>query len=81
MQANLESLKQRPEADLFRTQRQSLDKLRGSILVFRSANAGFQPSLPREQAVKGRVVDEPARQAIPGYEDAVKRYYEKLSSR
>jgi hypothetical protein len=81
LSANLETLKQRPEGDVFRLQLESLDKLRSSVRVFRAANAGFQPSLPREQAVKGRVLDEPARQTIPGYEDAVKRYYEKLSSR
>jgi hypothetical protein len=77
--ANLASLEERPSADLFRLQSQTLDKLRGAMSVFTQYGAGFQPSLPRDQAVRGRVLDEPARQPIPGYEEAVKNYYEMLS--
>lgn len=80
MYANLESLKSRPDADLFRLQAQLLDRLRDRLKVFRSANAGFQPSLPREQVIRGRVLDEPARPTLPGYEEAVKRYYERLAA-
>ena len=79
LQVNLASLKERPDADLFRTQLQTLDRLRGAVRVVRGANAGFQPSVPREQAVHGRVLDEAARPALPGYEEAVKEYYERLS--
>ena len=32
------------------------------------------------EAVKGRVLDDPARQTVPGYEDAVKNYYEMLTT-
>jgi hypothetical protein len=80
LQANLASLKDRPEAELFRLQLETLDKLRGTLRVFRSASAGFQPSLPRQRLIRGRVLDEPARPTIPGYEDAVKHYYQKLAA-
>ena len=80
MQANLASLKDRPEPEQFRLQMQTLDKLRGMLRVFRSASAGFQPSLPRQRTIRGRVLDEPSRPTIPGYEDAVKHYYQKLAA-
>jgi len=78
---NLERLKQRPDADLFRLQVRTLDRLRNAVRVFRTANAGFEQSLPRQQVIRGRVLDEPSRQTIPGYEEAVKRYYQKLASK
>src|SRR5207302_1035209 len=71
---NLESLKDRPEADLFRLQLQTLAKLRSAARVFRGANSGLEPSLPRERSIRGRVLDEPAPPALPGYEEAVKDY-------
>ena len=73
-------LKDAPEADMFRLQAQALDRLRGTLRVFRTAGTGFQPSVPREQVIRGRVLDEPSRPALPGYEEAVKRYYEKLAA-
>jgi hypothetical protein len=79
--ANYSSLKERPNPELFRHQQQALDRLRGSVRVFHQAHAGFQPSVPREQVIQGRILDDPARQALPGYEEAVKQYYEKLSNR
>lgn len=75
---NLETLEERPNPDLFRLQAQTLDRLRGSARMFRAAGSGLQPSLPRAQGVRGRVLDEPARPTHPGYEDAVKTYYELL---
>jgi hypothetical protein len=75
---NLGRLKERPDAELFRLQSATLEKLQGAVRVFRGANAGFQPSLPRARAVRGSVLDEPARPTIPGYEDAVRRYYDRL---
>jgi hypothetical protein len=78
---NLEALKEQPDAELFRLQSQALDQLRNTVRVFQAPTSGFQPSLPRERGLHGRVLDEPARDALPGYEEAVKRYYEKLSSR
>jgi hypothetical protein len=78
---NLQRLKERPDAELFRVQMETLDRLRRSVKVFRAANAGFQPSVPRRQVIRGRVLDEPSRQAIPGYEEAVKRYYQKLAAK
>jgi hypothetical protein len=80
LQANLEGLKEKPEAELFRLQVRDLDRLRGALRVFQNAGASFQPSLPRERAIKGRVLDEPGRPTIPGYEEAVKQYYLKLAS-
>ncbi len=79
LDANLASLKEQPDPELFRQQVQTLDKLRGAMRVFRGASAGFQPSLPRERVIQGRVLDEPATQALPGYEDAVRQYYLKLA--
>ena len=60
-------------------QSQTLDKLRGTLRVFHQANSNFQPSLPREQIVKGRVLDDADRPTPPGYAEAIKRYYEQLS--
>jgi hypothetical protein len=77
--ANMERLKESPDPEAFRLQLETLEKLKGSIRVFRGAGSTLQPSVPRERGVKGRVVDEPARQTLPGYEADVKRYYEKLT--
>jgi hypothetical protein len=79
LRVNLERLKERPDAELFRMQMQTIDRLAGTVKVFQAPRAGFQPSLPRERVIKGRVIDEPSRQTLPGYEEAVKRYYEKLA--
>ncbi len=81
MTANLERMKERPNPDVFRMQAETIDRLRNEMSVFNRAVAGFQASVPRDQAVRGRVLDEPAWQTTPGYEDAVKYYYEKLSER
>ncbi|MDA0833488.1 MAG: hypothetical protein O2955_02030 [Planctomycetota bacterium] len=80
MQANLQSLNDRPTADIFRLQQETLEKVRGVLQVFHQAHSGFQASLPRDQHVRGRIVDEPARSAPPGYEAAVKVYYERLAA-
>jgi hypothetical protein len=78
--ANLENLKERPDAELFRLQLQTLARLRSAAQVFRGASAGLQPSLPRERAIRGRILDEPTVPALPGYEDAVRDYYLKLAN-
>ena len=80
LNANLASLKERPSAEVFRMQQQTIDRLRSSLKVLHQAHAGFQPSVPREQAVQGRILGEPARATLPGYENAVKRYYENLTA-
>ena len=67
LQTNLASLREQPDAEMFRQQAQTLDKLRGAMRVFRNANAGFQPSLPRERAIQGRVLDGAAAPGLPGY--------------
>lgn len=79
LQGQLDQLKERPTAELFRLQNETLDKLRGNLRVFQQAASGFQPSLPREQIVRGRVLDDADRPAPPEYAEAIKRYYEKLS--
>src|SRR5205814_6436891 len=56
---NLETLKERPDPELFRLQLQALDRLRGALKLFQNAGARFQPSLPRERMVNGRVLDDP----------------------
>ena len=76
---NLARLRDNPDPEAFRIQQETLDKLRNAVRVFGAAQTGFQPSLPREQAVRGQVLDEAPRQVIPGYEDVVKTYYEMLS--
>jgi hypothetical protein len=80
LQSNFEALKERPDAELFRLQLQALDKLRGALKVFRQTSASFQPSLPRDRQVRGRVLDEPAIPALPGYEEATKHYYLRLAN-
>lgn len=79
LESNLASLKEQPDPELFRQQIQTLDKLRGAMRVFQGANASFQPSVPRERVIRGRVLDEPGSQALPGYEEAVRQYYLKLA--
>lgn len=81
LKANLDRLKDRPGPEVFRLQEEALDKLRGAIMVFQPPFAGFQLSLPREQSVRGRVLDEPTRPTLPGYEDAVQQYYNRLTGR
>jgi hypothetical protein len=81
LSANLEALKDFPDPELFRVQSQALDQLRSTVRVFQAPTSGFQPSLPRERSLHGRVLDEPARDVLPGYEEAVKGYYERLSVR
>src|SRR5204863_30892 len=48
---NLEKLRENPTAEAFRTQQELLDRLRSEARVFNRAQAGFQPSLPRQQQV------------------------------
>jgi hypothetical protein len=80
LQANLNSLNERPSAEIYRLQQQTLERVRGTLQVFHQAHSGFQASLPREQHVRGQVLDDPARAAPPGYEEAVKTYYQRLSA-
>ena len=72
-------LNESPDAQGFRTQWQALQNLRRTVRVYGAARTGFQPSLPRDQAVRGKVLDQAPRQVLPGYEDVVKNYYELLA--
>lgn len=80
LQSNLVALKERPDADLFRMQVRTLERLAGAIRVFQGAGGGFEPSLPRDRTVRGRVLDEPAAPTPPGYEDAVRSYFLRLAN-
>jgi hypothetical protein len=80
LQANLHSLNDRPTSDIFRLQQQTLERVRSVLQVFHQAHSGFQASLPREQRVRGNVLDAPARSVPPGYEEAVKTYYQRLAA-
>jgi hypothetical protein len=79
LEANLALLKERPDAELFRLQEQAMNRLRGALRVFHAASPSFQPSMLRDRMIRGRVLDEPARPAIPGYEESVKEYYLRLA--
>lgn len=79
MAQNLDRLRENPTAEAFRTQQELLDRMRSEARVFNRAQTGFVPSLPREQRVRGRILDEPATPPLPGYENAVKEYYRKLA--
>ncbi len=46
LETNLDALKDRPEAELFRLQTQTLDKLRGTLRVFQNAAPAFSPACP-----------------------------------
>ena len=77
---NLERLREAPSAETFRTQQELLDRLRAEARVFHRAGMGFQPSVPRNQQVRGRILDEPATPPLPAYARAVKDYFRKLAS-
>lgn len=77
---NLEKLREAPTAETFRTQQELLDRLRSEARVFQRAHTGFQPSLPRNQQVRGRILDEPAGPVLPRYEQVVKEYYRRLAA-
>ena len=79
MRANLDRLDRRPDPEVFRLQVELLDRLVSTVSVFNRPMSDFQRSLPRELVVKGRVLDQPASPPIPGYEDVVKRYYQRLA--
>jgi hypothetical protein len=79
--ANLDRMKEKPDPEIFRQNKEVLDRLRAEMTVFNRAYQGIQPSVPREKMVKGRILDEPAWQTTPSYESAVKYYYEKLSEK
>ena len=77
---NLEKLREAPTAETFRTQQELLDRLRSEARVFQRAGTGFQPSLPRHQQVRGRILDGPAAPVLPRYEQVVKEYYRRLAA-
>lgn len=78
--ANLERMKESPDSNLFRQQKEAMDQLRSELQVINRAYVGFHPSLPRDRSINGRVLDEPAWQTLPGYEKTVQKYFEKLTT-
>lgn len=78
--ANLGVLKENPGPEAFKRQGQLIDEVRTTLRIFRRPGSGYEPSLPRRQVVRGRVLDEPARRPLPGYEDAVSEYYQLLTT-
>lgn len=78
LKVQLERLQEHPDADLFRLQLQTLDRLRGAAKVFRAASGNFAPSVPRDRRMQGRVVDAAPAASLPGYEEAIKGYYLRL---
>ncbi|MAE62381.1 MAG: hypothetical protein CMJ49_13625 [Planctomycetaceae bacterium] len=79
MRVNLDRLSRQPESEVFRRQMELLDRLVSTMSVFNRPMSDFQRSLRRNQVIKGRVLDQPASPVIPGYERAVKRYYQELA--
>ena len=49
-------------------------------MVFDRPDSTFQPSLPRESTLRGEILDESVNPPLPGYEESVKRYYERLAT-
>jgi len=79
LQASLDRLKERPDAESYRQHVESLARLRAAISVFQAPAGGMESGTARERSVRGRALDDPARAPLPGYEEATKRYYEQLS--
>lgn len=79
MAQNLDRLSEKPEAEMFRRQVELLDRLKSTVVVFDRPTTEYERASSRKQIIKGRVLDEPPVRPLPGYEDAVRRYYEKLS--
>jgi hypothetical protein len=78
LSANMDRLRQQPDPEAFRQQVESLEKLIGAVMVFDRPDSAFQPSLPRESTLRGEILDESVNPPLPGYEESVKRYYERL---
>ena len=79
--ANVEAMKEQPDAETFRVQDRLLDELRSTVQVFQSPLSGFQQSLPRnESSVVGWWTNRLA-QPCPATRKRSRRYYEKLSSK
>ncbi|NLF23112.1 MAG: hypothetical protein GX590_08115, partial [Lentisphaerae bacterium] len=80
LSAAMDRLRQQPDPEAFRQQIESLEKLIGAVMVFDRPDSTFQPSLPRESTLRGEILDESVNPPLPGYEESVKRYYERLAT-
>ena len=78
LSAAMDRLRQQPDPEAFKQQIESLEKLIGAVMVFDRPDSSFQPSLPRPSVLRGEILDESANPPLPGYEESVKRYYERL---
>lgn len=80
MTANLDRLKQQPDAEVFRQMIETLDRLRSVASVYNMSGSGFEPAVPRRQTIDGHILDEAPQPAMPGYERAVDIYYRNLAA-
>jgi len=77
--ANLDQLKESPDAEVFRKQVELLDQLQGVFIVFDSPTGQYEQSVPRDQVTRGSILDEPARPTTPGYEEPVQWYFKNIA--
>ncbi len=79
--SNIErKLRETSDADVFVFEKQVLNRVEGLVLNWQPVST-VEASVPRSQGVRGDVHDQPPSQANPGYEEAVKYYYERLVNR
>lgn len=78
--AGMDRLREQPDADVFRTQIETLERLVGAVMVFDRPDSEFQPGMALQPALRGDILDEPASDVPPGYDDVVKAYYERLAT-
>ncbi|MFW6059355.1 MAG: hypothetical protein ACODAQ_04195, partial [Phycisphaeraceae bacterium] len=78
LESNFDRLREAPDAGVFREQVELLNELQSTVIVMHRPGSQFMQSVRREQRVDGRILDEKAALPLPGYEDAVDRYYRAL---
>ena len=76
--ANLERLKDKPEAEIFRKQTELLDQLKGTVVVFNRPTAQYNEAWPAPEPSRAAFWTS-LLQSMPQYQRAVSLYFEKLS--
>jgi len=79
LQESLDRLEANPSAAGFREYAAALSRLQSLSRVSVDFAGQSMPSDPRVQAVRGRVLDEPAWAVLPGYEESASVYFRGLS--